>query len=627
MNKIWDFIRKLFGLPKPTKSSQGSQPPKPVRYVREGGGAGITKSSKVSQPPKPAGTEQPTAGEETPTKGGGEVVQPISPSTPSGASTSKTGPKDKDSDKIPEKPPQIDGRRKQNGVSPKPRPPKPKANFVPRPELICREKARVFDVILSVPSRYTSQRVEQNGAPLHSKPDNEYIITDLSKPITLKANELTEKFPLFSEEKYMIFKTRNSWEGTGHYVKNLTRGYFAVITPSHWHREGPAMVEPILCSDEKYLVHFFETDPSDEPDNISFFKECQIPPIRQKIFLKGKTVQDDSKQGKLFVEKPPNIKMKSDSEIAWIRIGKEGRKKTKSWSCDFKLAERNLDDVLKDRYGHFFLRAYNKDIQLIDSTEFRYYGDLSKIQIDGESYNPNQPLPPPHNGYKATHLEFMGKKDNLLLEGRIDPSKKGNTIWTLKSESGKVRVAINLPRIRWQLSPIDDDRWSDKPILMTREKFRCLAHSGIKLQLYVPRYIKKITMGFNEDLNQTILTKEGISLTSFVDYEEIDLPQSNPSYLQFTWNDIMVTTITIQADKLQIKPATETNPSPNICNPKLRPTVTGNRGLSRQGKGFSRGELELANINTTRNVYNIYYIDHRRRTVHQENVDILKGIY
>ncbi len=419
----------------------------------------------------------------------------------------------------------------------------------------------------------------------------------------------------------MIFKTRNNWEGAGRHIKILTQGFFVVITPNTWCRESPARVEPVRCSDKRYLAHFFEIDPEDKPENISFFNECKNPPIRQKVFLEGISLQDNSKQGDLFVNKPPILNSKSKSEITWIRIGEEGQKKPNLWSCNFKPAEKNIDDVLKDRYGHFFLRAYNEDIRLIDSTQFRYYGDLSEIQINGQPYNPKNPLPPPRDGYKATRLEFIGTNDQLLLKGEINPSKR-DTVWTLKSESGKgeVKVVINLPRIRWQVCPMNDDNWSDKPIMMTRERFQHLSQSGTKLQLQVPLYIKKVTMGFNEPLDQIVSTQEGISLASFVDHQEIDLPQSYPSHLQFAWNDITVTAITIQADK------STNQPSPRYLKPRIRPIVTSNRGLSRQGRGFSRGELELADVDITGNVPNIY-IDRRRRTVHQTNVKALKRIY
>lgn len=623
MKKIWELIRKLFrrsqptkpGLSPPTPKTVGTQPTGVVKPVPD-----ISTSSSNDSPTK----EKP---ENDGSKEGFQGSGDIKPDNENPTSPQHTENKDKNSTVSPtepnnkyldKKPRNIGSKRGEKITSPKP---KPRQGFVPKPELICREEERVFNIILDIPSHYKVKCIEQNETPLQSELNNEYIITDLSQPVTLTTTDgRTEKFPLL-EEKYMIFKTRNNWEGTGRHIKTLTQGFFVVITPNTWCRESPASVEPARCSDEQYLVHFFQIDSSDELEGVRFFNECGRPPLRRKL-LEGIVIQDDSTRGNLFGQRPPTLNIPSPEEVLWIRIGEEGQENSNPWSYNFKPAEKNLEDILKSRYGHFFLRAYDKDTQLIDSIEFRYYGDLSKIQIDGQSYNPKKPLPPPRDGYKATRLEFIGTNDQSLLKGKIDPSKMGDTDWNLESESGKgkVKVVINLPRIRWKLCPVDNEQWSDKSIIMTRERFQHLSQSGTKLKLQVPLYIKKVTTGFNEPLKQTVSTKEGISLASFVDHQEINLPQSYPSHLQFAWSDITVTAITIQSDK------STNQPTSRYLEPRIRPIVTSNRGLSRQGRGFSRGELELADVDITGNVPNIY-IDRRRKTVHQTNVEALEGIY
>ena len=629
MKQIWDFIRrKLFGWATPTKSGPSLPAPTTVGPIppteggqtctKEGGEVNIsTSTSNDSSTNDKTETEIEIANNENSTS-------PQSTETEDKTQTAEsTEPNGENSDKNP---PDIGGKRgtqQDTSVTNQ----KPRQKFVLKPELICREVERVFEVILNVPAEYKIEGVKHSGKYHESKPNNnEYIITDFSEPITFTTADGEKDFPLFNKAKYMIFKTRKDWEGTGRYIKNLTQGFSVVITPNHWHRKSPAGVEPARCSDKKYRAHFFEIDSIDE--SVSFFNECKSPPIRQKMFLEGTAIQDDSAQGKLFGQKPPTLNIPSPEDVVWIRIGEEGQKKQNPWSCNFKPSEIKLEDILKDRYGHFYLRAYNKTVELIDSTEFRYYGDLSKIQIDEKSYNPKQPLPPPCDGYKVTRLEFLGVNCQPLpftkniekhkeipkqqRKARIAPSVEDDiTNWILESESGKVNIAIDLPRIRWRLDSMDMGLYYDKPIRMTQHEFCDHAKSDTKLQIKLPKYIKKIEMGFNNKLDQKMSTKD-IPLTSFVDYKEIESPQSNPSHLQFKWNDIIVTLIIIQSDKT-------TNQT------KLRPIIIGNRGLSRQGKGFSKGELKRANIDITRNVSNIYYIDHKRRTVHQKNVDTLKG--
>jgi len=56
----------------------------------------------------------------------------------------------------------------------------------------------------------------------------------------------------------------------------------------------------------------------------------------------------------------------------------------------------------------------------------------------------------------------------------------------------------------------------------------------------------------------------------------------------------------------------------------LQPKVFKKGGKKRYGKGFSRDELKKAGINVRKALNLNLPIDVRRRTVHQENIEILK---
>jgi large subunit ribosomal protein L13e len=57
----------------------------------------------------------------------------------------------------------------------------------------------------------------------------------------------------------------------------------------------------------------------------------------------------------------------------------------------------------------------------------------------------------------------------------------------------------------------------------------------------------------------------------------------------------------------------------------IKPTVFKERGKQRLGKGFSRGELRKAGLSLKEALKLKIPVDSRRRTVHEENVKIIKS--
>lgn len=521
------------------------------------------------------------------------------------------------------KPTQSPGKRNNTTGRTSENPPRPQPNA--KPELICLAQEWPIAIVLSMPTNYKLNNILQNGSPLTYK-DNKYIIENLSDPIIIQtADNVEERIPL-AGDKYLIFKTRKEWNGDGRQISYFTKGFFIVITPSSWSREGQPPIEPHPCSDNNYTAHFFEVNPTDN-SNSHFFKECKTPPQRQKIYLDGTTIPDDSEHGSLFVQQIPQLRR--EAEIVWVRVGEEGTD-PKAWEHNFRIAEDSLASVLESRCGRFYIRVYDEDVKLIDSEEFRYCSDLSKIQIDGNPYDPEILLPPLQQGYEPSRLEFLRKDGQHLSSykksGVANESEKSpkaielfpddnKTTWIIETEQGegKVEVVINLPRIWWRLEPSDKVEWRDKSLHYTREHFRYQAQIDTKIMFEAPSYIKKINVGFDNELDRTIPIKEGIPFTAFVNYHQIAEPQSQPSYLQIGWEDTVITVLTILPDK------------PNKPLSILRPLVKSSNGKTRQGKGFSKGEIESVDMSTQEGRRLAIYIDHRRRTVHSINTELLKG--
>lgn len=537
-------------------------------------------------------------------------------------------PKQKGMEGVTKPPKQNPGKREQNHPTNKPQ--KPKQEFKPKPELICREEDQRINILFSVPSDFKVNNILQNGNPLTHQ-NNEYIIENIAEPIVIRTADNSEESISLAGDKYLIFKTGKNWaEGAGRQIKYFTKGFFIVIAPKNWNREDMPSVEKSACSDIMYLAHFFEVDSTNQSDT-KFFEECKIPPLRKKIFLEGASIHDDSEQGLLYIKQPPKIR--DTSEIVWVRVGEEGPGPKRWKGSNFKIKERSLEKLLVDRCGRFFIRVYNTKSEMIDSDEFRYCPDLREILVDNKPYDPETLLPPLPKGYEPSKLEFMGKDDQHLSCLRKNGATNGTpqkspkaiepfpdddkTTWTLETERGQVEVVINLPRIWWRLEPSDEGGWHDKPIKMTRENFRSQSLIDTKIMLIAPSHIKNIKAGFDNDLDRKIPIKEGVPFTAFVHYNQIAKPQNQPSHLQIAWKETVITVLTIVADKV------------NVCStsrePKLRPSVKTASGKIRQGKGFSTGEITSVDNNITQCRVLGIYVDRRRKTVHPGNIERLKG--
>lgn len=670
MKHLWDLIKQLFRRSKPDVSKIPDPTPLVSSPTKNGEDekvavGKVTEGTTTFPGIHPTTPTEPSLPNDTSTLKA--TTPPEQPKTPKPPPTSAThlnqpGGKPKASnvhqgekgEEVGEKqPPSIPGRRSNQTDTPE-NPPrsKPKTKPEAKPELICREQGQRINIVLSIPTKLELNDVRQNETSLINN-NNEYTIENLSEPIIIQTTNNTEEIIPLAGNKFLIFKTGNNWNGDGRQISSFTKGFFIVVTPSNWNREGQPTVEPSPCSDKNYIAHFFEVDPADH-FNTYFFKECKTPPQRQKIFLEGNTIPDNSEQGLLFVQQPP--KLRDISEIIWVRVGKEDTDAKEQGGYNFMIAEDSLEKIIANQCGRFYIRVYNEKVNLIDSDEFRYCPDLKEILVDERCYNPEILLPPLQKGYELSKLKFIGKSDQPLpclkkngVTNRssqkspeaIKPSPdEDRTTWILETKRGQVEVVINLPRIWWRLEPSDEMYWHDKPITITREGFKSLELKDTKIILKVPSYIKYIKTGFNNDLDREIPIKEGISFTAFVHYNQIAKAQSQPSHLQIAWEDTVITVLTIVADQVldDSKDGDKDAPEKEDLNridkkgtpaiggiSKLRPSVKTANSKTRQGKGFSTGEITSVNSNIKECRTLGIYVDRRRRTVHPGNIKRLKG--
>lgn len=464
-------------------------------------------------------------------------------------------------------PSEIGGRRTRDSTSSQPRPPRQPTS---RPELICRKRGGEWEVILSENADCQIREVQRNGERLGMMNGECRLSSFTGRLSIILKDGKRDEIPVF-RDRPLIFKQRNRWTGDGRKVKGITKGHFVVIAPREWERTGRAPVAPEGCVDEDFSVHYFFRHNGDAGEDIGGFQGSKIELSASRLELKGTCVFDNSKDGELFVGSVPNLKPSKD--ITWIRVGAEGNGVWKG--KNFKLDERTLTEVLGDRQGRFFVRAYNDDFTLLDSCEFRYLRDLKEIHVNNRTYTKHRILAPPPDGHLPTEVRFISvdgtsvcpnfssemaytklKGDKLIVE----PHPCGDEVsLALGSDTGQVDVLLHLPRIWWRMDGDvgEDGVWRDIPWSMTRAKFREYAADGISLQLRLPRRIRSVRVGFGEEIGRTYHPKReeaqeraflSIPLADFVDYAQIDHKVDEDALFKIECEESTMTPIRVSRD-------------------------------------------------------------------------------
>ena len=476
---------------------------------------------------------------------------------------------DKPKRKIETQPWEIGGRR----ISPGPRGETVEPGDYERaPKLICRENgsSSKFDVILIVPESYPVNSILLNNKKLSvGNHPSEYPLHPYSGKLIIDRTDGKRIEINLPKENPLIFKLKKNWRGDGNSHPYLTIGYFVIIAPNRWTRQGNAPVEDMACSDSSFQAHFFHIDESNEKLEETPFKEYSVPLKKHCLNLKGKVLPDKSVDGKLFVQNPPNLA--PDSNVKWARVGYEG---INDWGQNFKPNEEQVSAVLAGKCGHFFIRVYDEKVNLMDSDQFRFSSALNRIFVNGESYEDDDKLiPPPKEGHKPTTLRFVdtnGKNIvplNKNIEGTIENDGvvflhpvPGNDTTKWKLPSGQdccVSVVIELQRIWWQkkLPKDESGEWLDKPIELTRDEFRELAKEKTILEFLPKRSNGSLRIGFDDKLDIKRNIRDEIALSDFLYHKPIAEPSNEESILKILIDDSKIDLIMITADQFTIPPA------------------------------------------------------------------------
>ena len=437
------------------------------------------------------------------------------------------------------------------------------------PELICRRtlgSAWQWEVVLAADDECPVLEVRQNGESMDMA-DGQCTLESYACPLQIVFDRDEQiEFPMFDGEP-LIFKLRKGWTGDGRRVGGITKGYFIVIVPSDWKSTGRFPVEPEGCADPNFTAHYFFRNGDKPMEDIGGFEEYEIS-FSNSFELEGERVFDDSEEGDLFVGVAPKLTV--NSGVEWVRVGEERKG---GWKGEnFKPSEWSLAEMLGSRQGRFFIRVFNSEAKRLESGEFRYLRDLREILVNDEQYTENTLLGPSSEGHSPTRIRFVGINGavivpNLSAEAKHVDAREGDLViaphpdadyvsGTLEAGSESINTLLDLPRVWWRLERDGSEpcEWCDKPLVMMREEFRNEINSSAAIQLRLPRRIRSVRVGFDEERDQEyrsrIKEKDGteIPLSDFVDYSQVDQHLNKDAFLNMQCDGVVLTLIRISAD-------------------------------------------------------------------------------
>ena len=505
----------------------------------------------------------------------------------------------------------------------------PKCPSLLRPKLICRKfpaSRSYWEIFLSAHEECELKEVRlERGDQKLKISQNECRISSLDGNLIVKYGDGYDlSSPLFKGDKPLIFKFGKNWKGDGQRVSRITNGYFILIAPEDWKREGRIPVEQGNCEGSTFKVHFLNTTiPEEDFGSLGGWEIIPGPAIK----LKGENIFDDSEEGELFTKSVPELE--ETSEILWARIGEERKH---GWNGEnFQPHKKSISEVLGNRKGkgRFFLRVYDHNVDMIDSVAFRYLDELRTIYIDDDKYTEDMVLIPDSNdGYLPTEIRFTGidgrnirphlPNDSICkvtssnaLE--VPPDRKADTVKCfLNSSGGKVTITLKLPRVWWQMRNPDDAKpgeWRATPFKMTQEKFKQHAKKRVKICLSSKKF-KSVPVGFDNDSDRKRYKPSKIPLRDFIDHSEINDELKTENHLNIEWGGETLPIILVRP-----------NPKPHY---QIKACVKCVRHGCRRGRGFSPGEIKKAGF-TVEEVRNQFIrVDGRRKSVHQTNVETIQ---
>ncbi len=549
-----------------------------------------------------------------------------------------------------------------------------------KPEIICWNKNRNWIVCIEVPEEIVSPRVTQNDELLEqdTSDNTRYHLKYLEGKVKVSWNngeqEKEIRIPVTEEGRnYLVFKMRKDWHGLGRLVKYPTTGYYLIIVPEEWQRDekasGSAPVVPENVQVNGYKAHFFVLRQKKDTD-IAFInakgERIQLKTGSSRFQLVGKEISDHSEDmGPLFGIEPPCIK--ADDKSVWNNVGaivsgEEGSGRNR-WRTQFvpqeDVAEQRMPNELTNRRGGwYFVRIYDKNGDLVESMDFRFVAGLKDIQIK------NSECLPTSNGYNDVTVQFFHqanceveladkeklpdlkiyREDNLTVVTLPPKPDYDESHWIFRDGNASVEATVLIERVWWNIGSVKSvsESWTDKISSSSREEFTAITDKALWVKFPRERWVNKIHVGFNPDRNREynvgVEQKEiAVPFRDFCDAEEIGNKQAecvmkiwvSPEKTRAC--EAPVLKIPVELPPVEFKPQSVGH---SILEDKKYSKIKaiikcpGRYHLKkhRQGKGFSRREIEGAGLTMDKVKRLRILYDKRRKSSHSWNIEKLKSI-
>jgi len=535
-----------------------------------------------------------------------------------------------------------------------------------KPEIVCWNKGWEWIVGIEVPEDSVSPQVTQNGELLEQDTSDvtlyhlRYIRGTIKVTWTEGEQDREIGIPIMEDGRnYLIFKMRKEWKGLGRVVRRPTTGYYLAVVPYEWKRNEEisrsAPIAPENVQIDGYKAHFFALK-QNENTSIAFInangERIQVKSGGSNFQLIGKETSDSSEDmGPLFGEEPPRIKTFDEQgwdKVRVIVIGEEGSGRNR-WRTQFSpqesMTEQEMPDGLANRQGGwYFIRIYNNDDDLLESMDFRFSAGLKGIKItDSEC------LPKP-NGHENAIVQFAHRancrvepadenlhrtlsicREDDTTRVTIPPnSNYDKSHWILRDGEAVTKVTVLLERIWWGVGHLNGvpTNWTDKIIDLSRKDFTAITNKALWVKFPRKRWINRIEVGFSRTKSRSfnVEVEKGeiaIPLRDFCDAEEIENKQEE--FAMKLWISIeerqtyegIVSKIPVELSQ----PVEDSNFKAIVkCSGRCH------CGKLREGKGFSRNEINSAGLamEDVKRLHILY--DKRRKSSHSWNIRKLKSI-
>lgn len=376
--------------------------------------------------------------------------------------------------------------------------------------------------------------VVQRNAKLQpdTQHENRWTLETLEDEIILDTtDDMPITIPLRAEGQFLVFRLTEhlSKRGAqGRRVPRMTSGTYLVVVPAGWTvaDEDAAMIvvgpEPTRCPG--HCVYIIACD-REEHRSVAFRtsagQQARISSRQQQFILEGTRIPDFTPdRGPLFVGNFPRIRATSPG--AWdhlrrIVVGFE-RGEAARWQIAYSPEPGEVIELplgLQNQAGGwFFLRFYDSNGELLESTDFRFLRTLHGVEV------PHVPPFPGEDGHSPCSI-CITHEPGTCFELRTrqltcDRITQTDSSWTLLvprdpnedevslivrcGPDVAVPLTLRVERIWWGdgTETRQPFQWCDHPFSLQRSDLTATTPRALWIRLPTDRWAKMIRVGFAE---------------------------------------------------------------------------------------------------------------------------------